>query len=52
MSFILKEAPWWFDDFETEYCQFCSDQEVCVLEPEEIEDECPKLRASSQRATK
>ena len=47
MSCILEEAPWWFDDFEEEHCQFCPDKDVCVIEPEEIEDDCRRFRGSA-----
>lgn len=48
---LPEEPPSWFDDFETEHCQFCPDDEVCVLVPEEIEDKCPQLHKCSEKET-
>lgn len=47
-----ETGPWWWDDFETENCQFCKDQDVCVLEPEEVEDQCLGVRTSSEGENK
>lgn len=34
------------EEWELEHCQFCPDKDVCVLMPEEYEDECHFVRAS------
>lgn len=49
----MEEAgPWWWDDFETEHCQFCPFKDTCVVEPEEVEEDCDLLRGSAPTAKK
>lgn len=43
---ISIEDEW--EDFYLYYCQNCPYQDVCVIHPEEYEDECPRYRNSRE----
>lgn len=38
------EEAYYDDEFEIMYCDRCPDQAVCVIEPEEREDDCHFIR--------
>jgi len=34
-----------------DFCHDCPDYDVCVIDPEEFEDECLRLRGSEQKVS-